>query len=703
MWEKRIERVVQVHRRYYADTRFVHFKIIGVEDGKAGSVYVELSTAATISYKSYGVGTLVKVEGVWTEPIVATIVKLVPEDGGLKRMFIFCAPLCGIDQNTEEESLEDDMVLLDRYWPTIKSRLQEINSDICIRGFQPMNCYDPLMSPQHRFMTTEIGTAMTTGLYEASKLLNQPRLRRTPAPLLNVYALDDKSAGSVLSNTDILEFKKALGVETPTEEQYKFFERVLDPKLLLHLCEACFGSGKTATAVASSIAKVRLDSSAKVALVSQTNNATAASLHCARLPKIFDPKLRHTKARPLVIQSRNWRESKGMKRHPFDWQDVIISVFLDELKSANPRLAFGKRVDELYTMYKVVNNSETVDIKEELDKEKISDLRSLNGQEYGKRDMLQLFFKLYRPNLYFSTMSMLVTFLEDLPVDSYPTMVLIDESSMVQPSDVALFASRLQFDTDKKIQYVLVGDHRQLHPFNTIANLIPLTISPNQLLLQQDKYVTSKLTTVFRLHPDGTRLISSIFYDNALRPGRPSTRNFIQARLPHDIFPHGARKAFHFKPNIHSSITVCSSRSNNGEAHEIAAYARTLIFDHQVAPQQIVALTPYSAQSELLQKVMPHNTTTTTTRKFQGQETSIVLFSACNHGTAYGEPSNGVTPDGRMVIGNDGKTVELKLINDPAIVLVSLTRARHFTVVFGNEKFLRSIPVWDKVITAIRR
>uniref|UniRef100_A0A8R1EVL2 Uncharacterized protein n=1 Tax=Caenorhabditis japonica TaxID=281687 RepID=A0A8R1EVL2_CAEJA len=81
---------------------------------------------------------------------------------------------------------------------------------------------------------------------------------------------------------------------------------------------------------------------------------------------------------------------------------------------------------------------------------------------------------------------------------------------------------------------------------------------------------------------------------------------------------------------------------------------------------------------------------------------SIVLFSNTHDGSKSkiwddGDGVNNV----QFRVGSTGEASFVNLIDDDSVILVSLSRSTHFTVIFGNEAFLTSIPTWKKLIDAI--
>uniref|UniRef100_A0A8R1EY13 Uncharacterized protein n=1 Tax=Caenorhabditis japonica TaxID=281687 RepID=A0A8R1EY13_CAEJA len=81
---------------------------------------------------------------------------------------------------------------------------------------------------------------------------------------------------------------------------------------------------------------------------------------------------------------------------------------------------------------------------------------------------------------------------------------------------------------------------------------------------------------------------------------------------------------------------------------------------------------------------------------------NIVLFSNTHDGSKSkiwddGDGVNNV----QFRVGSTGEASFVNLIDDDSVILVSLSRSTHFTVIFGNEAFLTSIPTWKKLIDAI--
>ncbi|ULU02397.1 hypothetical protein L3Y34_002168 [Caenorhabditis briggsae] len=161
-----------------------------------------------------------------------------------------------------------------------------------------------------------------------------------------------------------------------------------------------------------------------------------------------------------------------------------------------------------------------------------------------------------------------------LPTRLFPTLIVIEESTMVQPSELTTFTSKMRREeVPVEIRYFLFGDMKQLEPYNTIKTLVPVLKSPNQLLLDSG-FLPSRLTRVYRSHPELVKILSTVFYSGRLTPGRSPEEDYIQCHLPHDIFP-GRNLALHFQFNNHKSRRVVQSRANRGEIQEISSINAT--------------------------------------------------------------------------------------------------------------------------------
>uniref|UniRef100_A0A8R1DPT5 AAA_12 domain-containing protein n=1 Tax=Caenorhabditis japonica TaxID=281687 RepID=A0A8R1DPT5_CAEJA len=139
------------------------------------------------------------------------------------------------------------------------------------------------------------------------------------------------------------------------------------------------------------------------------------------------------------------------------------------------------------------------------------------------------------------------------------------------------------------IRYVLIGDNKQLEPFNAARAIASLNVSPNQILLVNG-IEPLKLTEVYRCHPAATKILSNIFYSGRLSSGRSCSDFYLQSRLLEEMFRCGSSRAFDIRFNTFQSTKIVQSRSNEGEAAEIGFYAKRLIEEFEFHPSEIFVI-----------------------------------------------------------------------------------------------------------------
>uniref|UniRef100_A0A1I7TS03 AAA_12 domain-containing protein n=1 Tax=Caenorhabditis tropicalis TaxID=1561998 RepID=A0A1I7TS03_9PELO len=367
----------------------------------------------------------------------------------------------------------------------------------------------------------------------------------------------------------------------------------------------------------------------------------------------------------------------------------MAKVLFMELVRTNPETSLGSE-NLLRSIFRYLRHSDHVDVRRLPGwKYAIFAKECKNEEPFSELELYNYFLCCYKPNIYYATCDMFVPYASPpyFPKYLYPDLIMLDESTMMQPADLVLMTSKLEKqDLAKPIRYVLLGDMNQLEPYNTMRVLAPVTVSPNKMLLDMN-FVPSRLSKVYRCHPAATEVLSKMFYFGSLTSGRIAG-DYIQAQLPDSIFPGNGDKAFHFISNNHSSVAVAQSRANSKEAAEV--------------PSSILVITPDTAQKDLLRQSLPVGVRVVTTRKFQGGECDIVVFSCCAtalQSEADQKQMNGddssTADDSRIQLKN-GVTTRVYVISDPSIILVSLSRSRHFTTVFGNKTFLSGIPLWQQ-------
>uniref|UniRef100_A0A8R1DUA3 AAA_12 domain-containing protein n=1 Tax=Caenorhabditis japonica TaxID=281687 RepID=A0A8R1DUA3_CAEJA len=686
----------------YSDYRLIHFTIMNGHVSKCGGIYVTMKTTAHVSTKCFRAGSFVKLDCITTEPIIGSISRLTSEeDQKLKTMVVFITPTCKIIENAGpfEENIASNIDV----WSFLREALSIPGTTLGVQCLDLASPYDVLMSSEKTLIQTELGKLMITGVASAASKVNAGETRPIPLGLYtNIYD-DDTTRVANLTTEEIIPFASALSNYTPTNQQLLIYEAILDKDLAIVLVESGFGAGKTVTAAAAARAKLILDKKCRILLTAQTNSAVYSFIASSNLPQFFDAdNFEHWQIRPLVLQSHNWREKHGLRRQTFDLKMVMARVFVRELRRSNPKFACRTTKIHLISMFHYVIAFGEINIRDVFAHSLLCELRRIREMKLSREETIKLFFEIYKPNLFFGTMDMCVATFGLFPCHQLPNMVMVDESTMIQPIDLLLFTSKLARQTcEYGIRYVLIGDNKQLEPFNAVRAIASLNVSPNQILLVNG-IEPLKLTEVYRCHPAATKILSNVFYSGRLSSGRSYSDFYLQSRLPEEMFRCGSLRAFDIRFNTFQSNKIVQSRSNEGEAAEIGFYAKRLIEEFEFLPSEIVVITPYTAQRDLLESYVPEEVRCTTTRKFQGAESPIVLFSATHDGSKskIWDDEDGVN-NVQFRVGSTGETSFVNLIDDDSVILVSLSRSTHFTVIFGNEAFLSSIPTWKNLIDAI--
>ncbi|EFO97069.1 hypothetical protein CRE_25886 [Caenorhabditis remanei] len=684
----------------FQDCRFIDTTVAGWDITEGGSLHVELRTTAAISVATFGVGTIVKLHAVTTEPIIGKIVKNFLDEKE-KILTVVVNECCGVMEGVEDD-FNDNIMLKSQYeWRIVKNLITQVGKSIPLTKMDFHHSYDTLMSGEKRMVRNELSDFLVEGLVASSramfKKLDPPNLNPV-VPLEQLYGAD-ASTTETLSTYQLLPFNQALKRDSSHEERV-FYQAFLNKNIMVHLHESPVGSGKTTVLAAAVKARLIVDQNSRIALTAMTNSAVIALLNAFEFPLDYcDEKLR-----PLVVQSKNWKHANGVSSHSFDWKFVMKKCFIEELVKfdIHKPVSDESRYSKIKSMLSYVRNNSIIALSSKLGKEKYDFISKLICPMLNKQELVNHFFHLYKPNLIIATMDSLVNFTSFLPVDHMPNLIAIDECTMIQPSDLCLFSSKMQSMSFESIEFVLIGDHKQLTPFNCIQPLSPLTITPNVLLMNNAAF-TTRFTVVHRCHNNATELVSSVFYGGYLTSGKDPNQSYIQHRLKGVPFRNPKVKAYSFVGNNYASCAVAQSRCNSSEASAIAEYAQKLIDVDHINPSQISVITPFLAQAELLQKLVPGGITCSTSRKYQGLENDIVLFSCCHTGGKQGsiDSEDEMHSEGFRVQTSNTGIVKCKLIDDDAIILVSLTRSRHFTTIFGNETFLRTIPRWNAILNGI--
>ncbi|GAA0308848.1 TM0106 family RecB-like putative nuclease [Sphingomonas oligophenolica] len=257
---------------------------------------------------------------------------------------------------------------------------------------------------------------------------------------------------------------------------------------------------------------------------------------------------------------------------------------------------------------------------------------------------------------------------EDL--DQTLDYLFIDEAGQVSLANVVAMGTSAR-------NVVLVGDQMQLsqpikgtHPGDSGRSALDhlleghSTVPPDQGIF---------LPTTRRMHPDLCRFISEAVYDRRLEAEPTTGRQRIEvdvAEDPEALAPAGLR----FVDVDHSG---CTQRSQE-EAERLARTYCALIGSHWtdrygdrhwIGTEEILVVSPYNMQVEMLKRLLPEGARVGTVDKFQGQEAPVVLVSMA---TSSGEdlPRN------------------IEFLYSRNRLNVAISRARCLAVIYANPRLL---------------
>ena len=189
---------------------------------------------------------------------------------------------------------------------------------------------------------------------------------------------------------------------------------------------------------------------------------------------------------------------------------------------------------------------------------------------------------------------------------------------------------------------ILLGDQMQLgqpiqgsHPGRSGESALEYLLDGESTIAAEKGIF---LGVTYRMHPDVCRFISDAIYDSRLLSA-PST---VEQRLLLNDSSHPALRptGISYFPIAHEA---CSQRSE-----EEAAVVRELVEDlltqryqdgekqeHAFSLDNILIVTPYNMQVNLLKRVLPKGARVGTVDKFQGQEAEVVIVSMATSSAEY--------------------------------------------------------------------
>lgn len=257
---------------------------------------------------------------------------------------------------------------------------------------------------------------------------------------------------------------------------------------------------------------------------------------------------------------------------------------------------------------------------------------------------------------------------EDL--DSALDYLFVDEAGQVSLANIIAMGTAAR-------NIVLVGDQMQLsqpikgtHPGGSGRSALEHLLE-GHATVPTDQGVFLPISR--RMHPDLCGFISSAVYEGRLEAEATTTRQCINVDVAADPAALAAT-GLRFVEVDHDGRTQRSPE----EAERLAITYRALLGTswtdrhgerHEIGTQDILVVSPYNMQVELLRRTLPEGARVGTVDKFQGQEAPVVLISMA---TSSGDdlPRN------------------IEFLYSRNRLNVAISRARCLAVIFANARLL---------------
>lgn len=277
-----------------------------------------------------------------------------------------------------------------------------------------------------------------------------------------------------------------------------------------------------------------------------------------------------------------------------------------------------------------------------------------------------------------------------LRTEKFDTVIIDEASQQTEPASLVPLVKGCT-------KAVLVGDHLQLRAtVQQHATVQGFDISLFERLYTKDTAGAKKimLDSQYRMHREICNFSSQEFYERNLHTAVPDAAR----PLPHSDFPWPASPQ-NAKDKGRMIFIQCSapedigrqSKSNKGQAAACADICKLLMKSSLPNPEPsssnsippLAVLTPYTAQVELLRRMLPSGVPVSSIDGFQGREADIIIFVTvrCN-----------LTP-------------EIGFLKDLRRLNVVMTRARAACILIGDRTTLttgseeeQSTSVWKRLL-----
>jgi len=239
-------------------------------------------------------------------------------------------------------------------------------------------------------------------------------------------------------------------------------------------------------------------------------------------------------------------------------------------------------------------------------------------------------------------------------------VVLVDEASQLTEPDTLAAINRGD-------RFVLVGDHEQLPP--VVRSGGRLGTSLFERLVDTHPEAAVMLDQQYRMSQRIQAFSSESFYDGQLRPATGEVAGQTLADL--GVETGGAVRdgvSFHDVPG------TGDAHVDPAEAECVGGVVREYV-DVGLDPADVGVIAPFRAQVAEIGRHVPEGVAVDTVDRFQGSSKEVIVVSFVATGTLDGP-----------------------IFEDHRRVNVALTRAKKSLVLVGDERALRSEPLYDRMV-----
>jgi DNA replication ATP-dependent helicase Dna2 len=239
-------------------------------------------------------------------------------------------------------------------------------------------------------------------------------------------------------------------------------------------------------------------------------------------------------------------------------------------------------------------------------------------------------------------------------------VVLVDEASQLTEPDTLAAINRGD-------RFVLVGDHEQLPP--VVRSGGRLGTSLFERLVDTHPEAAVMLDQQYRMSQRIQAFSSESFYDGQLRPATGEVAGQTLADL--GVETGGAVRdgvSFHDVPG------TGDAHVDPAEAERVGDVVREYV-DAGLDPADVGVIAPFRAQVAEIGRHVPEGVAVDTVDRFQGSSKEVIVVSFVATGTLDGP-----------------------IFEDHRRVNVALTRAKKSLVLVGDERALRSEPLYDRMV-----